>query len=319
MEKGEFELIDAIKERFAAPEGVVGIGDDCAVLRQHDGMETMVTTDMLVEDVHFRVRTSSPFDVGWKSVAVNLSDIAAMGASPVGTFLSIALPQSVGDAWVSEFLDGYKCLSDKFGAPLLGGDTNASPGRICISVTALGECPAGRALKRSGAAPGDVIYVSGHLGDAAAGYKILESGLEGGYFEDIETGRLQRPEPRVELGLKLRSLSGVHAMMDISDGLASDIRHIMESSGVGAEIDTDALPLTPAFRHVCSEYGWDPVELALCGGEDYQLLFTAAPGSEVPRGECTPVGRIVEGDALRWLGREGEDFVGYRHFSGGRG
>lgn len=316
MDKGEFELIGSIKERFETPQGVVGIGDDCAVLRQHDGVETVVTTDMLVEDVHFRRKSSTPFDVGWKSVAVNLSDIAAMGASPAGTFLSVALPPSVGEEWLSAFLDGYQYLSDRYGAPLLGGDTNASPRKICISVTALGECPAGGSLKRSGAVPGDIIYVSGYLGDAAAGYRIIENGLGGGYFEDIEEGRLQRPEPQLELGLKLRSLPGVHAMMDISDGLASDIRHIMESSGVGAEIDTAALPFTPMFKSVCSKYGWDPFELALCGGEDYQLLFAAAPDCEVPRGECTPVGRIVEGGALRWLGREGEDFMGYRHFSG---
>lgn len=313
MDRGEFELIDAIRSRFTVPGGVTGIGDDCAVLPEHGGNETLVTTDMLIEGVHFLLPQASPDSVGWKSAAVNLSDIAAMGGRPVGTFLSIALPAALDSAWVSGFMDGYSELSQLFDVPLLGGDTNSSPDRLCINVTVLGECPVGKSLKRSGAVPGDIIYVSACLGDSAAGLKIILGGGPADSVEEMEVRRHYQPIPEIPLGMHLQSVPGVHAMMDISDGLASDVRHIMEASGVGAEIDVASLPMSSQFRQVCAAHGWDPVELALCGGEDYKLLFTAAPGSILPDGKCIPVGRITSGNELRWIGSD-RDFGGFRHF-----
>ena len=227
---GEFGLIDRIRARFPAPEGVTSIGDDCAVLPQKDGMETLVSTDMLVEGTHFLRDDIPPYRLGWKSAAVNLSDIAAMGGSPVGTFLSVALPAGLETAWVDEFLRGYADLCSRFGTPLLGGDTTASPDRICINVAVLGECPAGGARRRSGALPGDLVCVTGTLGDSAAGLKAILEGVERDADVQALIDRHYLPLPRVEEGLRLAATPGVHAMMDLSDGLGSDLRHILEAS-----------------------------------------------------------------------------------------
>lgn len=313
MDKGEFELIDAIKSRFAVPAGVLGIGDDCAVLPQRGGHETLVTADMLVEGVHF-LKEAHPFDIGWKSVAANLSDVAAMGGTPVGTFLSVALPPWADSAWVEKFMDGYSELSGMFGVPLLGGDTCASTDRLCINVTVLGECMSGRALKRSSARPGDLIYLGAAVGDSAAGLRIVLGGGPGNADEREEVSRHWHPFPQIGLGTRLAAMDGVHAMMDVSDGVASDLRHIMRESSVGACVEVKRLPMSGAFRRVCAAHGWDAEELALCGGEDYVLLFTADPACDLAGEGCFPIGRVTEEAGLRWIGREGEDFLGFRHF-----
>ena len=312
MEKGEFELIDWIKGQFRVPDGVLGIGDDCAVLPQRDGLETLVTTDMLVEGVHFLLEDVDPYSLGWKSAAVNLSDIAGMGGKPVGTFLSCALPKTLDDGFLKGFFEGYKALSDRFDCPLLGGDTTSSLDKLCINVTVLGTCEAGRSRKRSAAQPGDLICVTGPLGDSAAGLKVILENAAAEKEEGILRERHYRPVPRIEEGMNLAATPGVNAMMDISDGIGSDLRHILEESGTGARVDVRSLPLSAELRTVCARRGWDPVELALDGGEDYELLFTCRPGTEVPV-RHTVIGEILVTPGLHWEGTD-RDFTGFHHF-----
>ena len=312
MEKGEFELIDWIRGQFRVPDGVLGIGDDCAVMPQHEGMETLVTTDMLVEGVHFLLEDIDPYSLGWKSAAVNLSDIAGMGGKPVGTFLSCALPKDVDDAFLKGFFQGYKDISDRFDCPLLGGDTTASLDRLCINVTVLGTCKAGRALRRSTAQPGDLVCVTGTLGDSAAGLKVILDKVDMNDEEKILRERHYRPVPRIEEGMKLAATSCVNAMMDISDGIGSDLRHILEESGTGARVDVRSLPLSAELRTVCARRGWDPVALAVDGGEDYELLFTCRPDIKVPV-QHTVIGEILSAPGLRWEGTD-RDYTGFHHF-----
>ena len=312
MKKGEFGLIEWIRGQFPVPEGVLGIGDDCAVIPQRDGLETLVTTDMLVEGSHFLLKDIDPYSLGWKSSAVNLSDIAGMGGKPVGTFLSIALPKSLDDSFLEGFFRGYKDLSDRFDCPLLGGDTTASPDRMCINVTVLGSCAAGRSRKRSAAQAGDLVCVTGPLGDSAAGLKVILDKVERLEEEKILRERHYRPLPRVGEGMKLAGTPGVNAMMDISDGIGSDLRHILEESGKGARVDVRSLPLSAELRTVCARRAWDPVVLALDGGEDYELLFTCRPGIEVPV-PYTVIGEILAAPGLTWEGSE-RDFTGFKHF-----
>lgn len=327
MGKGEFELIGWIKEQFEVPEGILGIGDDCAVIPQRDGLETLVTTDMLVDGIHFLMEDIDPYSLGWKSAAVNLSDIAGMGGKPVGTFLSTALPKSIPDGFTEEFIRGYKDISDRFNCPLLGGDTTASKDRLCISVTVLGSCGAGQSLKRSGARTGDLVCVTGTLGDSAAGLKlVLERQSNGcGSHEAPDTERIlvdrhYRPMPRVAEGQKLAATTGIGACMDISDGIGSDLRHILEASGVSASVDVRSLPLSAELRDLCARRGWDAAELALDGGEDYELLFTCRPGTPVSIPH-TVIGEIIAAPdgsdpavpVIIWEGTD-RDFTGFRHF-----
>ena len=319
---GEFGLIGRIRERFPAPEGVTGIGDDCAVIPQRSGRDTLLSTDMLVEGTHFLRDRVSPFQLGWKSAAVNLPDIAAMGGQPTATFLSVALPADLAAGWMEVFLRGYEAVSARFGAALLGGDTTASPDRICINVAVLGECPAGAARLRSTAQPGDLVCVTGTLGDSAAGLKAVLEGVEPDADIRTLTDRHYLPLPRVAEGLRLAATPGVHAMMDISDGIGSDLEHILEASGVGAVIDVPALPLSPALQRVCARLGWDAAALATGGGEDYELLFTCTPEAEkaleVPH---TVIGAVTERRFrvksgmmdIEWRGAAGP-VAGYDHF-----
>ena len=342
-ELGEFGLIERIKEALGGPlpDGVLGIGDDCAVLPQAGGMETLVSTDMLLEGTHF-LRGDIPARLlGWKSAAVNFSDIAAMGGRPAGSFLSLGLPEGLDSDWTDAFLAGYKECSDFCGAPLLGGDTTTSQDGIAINVTVIGQCERGRSRKRSDAVPGDLICVTGPLGDSAAGLKLIlernalserhafserharldrASQMAGQAGHDVEAGhdsealvqRHYRPVPRIREGLALAATPGVHAMMDISDGVASDLRHILKASDVGATVRTQDVPLSAELRQVCAQQGWDAVTLALTGGEDYELLFTMAPGTE-PSVPYYVIGRITEQKTLVWEGSS-QDFMGYRHF-----
>ena len=313
-EIGEFGLIGRIRDLFPAPEGVTGIGDDCAVLPQRSGRDTLVSTDMLVEGTHFLRADIPPYRLGWKSAAVNVSDIAGMGGRPTATFLSVALPADLDADWMGEFLRGYADLSGRFGAALLGGDTTASPDRICINVAVLGECPSGTARLRSAARPGDCVCVTGPLGDSAAGLKAILDGVERDADVQALIDRHYLPLPRVEEGLQLAATPGVHAMMDISDGIGSDLGHILEASGCGARIDVAALPLSPALRRVCTRLGWDAAALAIGGGEDYELLFTCTPEAEkalpVPH---SVIGTTTAGPGLEWLGT-GRSFHGFDHF-----
>ena len=314
---GEFGLIDRIRKMTSVPDpSWVGIGDDCAVipLSPETGgapaSDLLVSTDMLVEGTHFLMEDISPRQLGWKSAAVNISDIAAMGGKPIATFLSLALPKTLPEQWMQEFMEGYNGISEKFGAALLGGDTTCSPDRICINVTVLGTCPRGKAKLRSAARPGDLVCVTGTLGDSAAGLRLILGGQKGAAPRLMD--RHYTPTPRVEEGLALSCLPGVHAMMDISDGVGSDLRHILDESGVGARIDTGKLPISKELQALCSEKGSDPKELALSGGEDYELLFTMDP-QETPDIPYTVIGEITANPTVTWEGGS-RDYMGYKHF-----
>ena len=314
---GEFGLIDRIRKMTSVPDpSWVGIGDDCAVipLSPETGgapaSDLLVSTDMLVEGTHFLMEDISPRQLGWKSAAVNISDIAAMGGKPIATFLSLALPKTLPEQWMQEFMEGYNGISEKYGAALLGGDTTCSPDRICINVAVLGTCPRGKARLRSAARPGDLVCVTGTLGDSAAGLRLILGGQKGAAPRLMD--RHYTPTPRVEEGLALSCLPGVHAMMDISDGVGSDLRHILDESGVGARIDTGKLPISKELQDLCIKKGWDPRELALCGGEDYELLCTMDP-QETPDIPYTVIGEITANPTVTWEGGS-RDYMGYKHF-----
>lgn len=306
---GEFGLISAIRGMLTDPSGVVGIGDDCAIIPQKDGTEMLISTDMLVEGTHFLMNDVDPRQLGWKSAAVNISDIAAMGGNPCGTFLSVALPKEMEVSWMESFVAGFtECCSGN-GAALLGGDTTSTPDRISISVTAIGTCPAGTGKRRSAARPGDLVCVTGSLGNSAAGLKAILGGWDEPVFRELH----YTPRPRVAEGIMLSGMPGVHAMMDISDGIASDLHHILDASGVGAEIDLARVPVSKDLEGFCRRHGLDARELAVSGGEDYELLFTASQGTRLPEW-CTVIGEIVEGRDILWKNADGRDFVGFRHF-----
>ena len=315
--RGEFGFIDYINAVFPVPEGTVGIGDDCAVLPAGEG-ELLFSTDLLMEGVHFLRSESSPEDVGWKAAAVNLSDIAAMGGKPVATFLSIALPKDAQGEWAERFIEGYRQISSQYDVPLLGGDTTSSLRDIAVNVGILGRCQSGKRLMRSGAKVGETIYVTGPLGDSAAGLQAILKGIR--RSEDVKTliERHKRPLPRVDAGVILIQSGKVGAMMDISDGIASDMRHIMKASKVGAVIELDRLPLSSELISVCAEQGWDRYWLSTSGGEDFELLFTGPDGLENELDiKVYPVGKIVDGNELTWT-VEGSavdyDYMGYKHF-----
>lgn len=312
MALGEFELIDLIKRRFEVPQGVTGIGDDCAILPQREGYETLVSTDLLIEGVHFLLDDITPEQLGWKSAAVNLSDIAAMGGRPTATFLSIALPSTIDPSWVERFISGYHEISDLFLTPLLGGDTTRSTDRLCINVTVLGEARKGRARRRDTALPGDRVCVTGPLGDSAGGLQVILQHTQRDEAANYLIERHYRPMPRVDYGFQLSLCDGVHAMMDISDGIGSDLRHILQASHVGATIDVDRIPHSQQLTDVCNREGWDWRRLAIGGGEDYELLFTLSRNTD-PGIPYTVIGTITDDPSLIWNGIEG-DIVGFRHF-----
>lgn len=315
--RGEFGFIDYIKTNFPAPEDVTGIGDDCAVMPSGDG-ELLFSTDLLMEGVHFLRDESSAEDIGWKAAAVNLSDIAAMGGTPVATFLSIALPKDAQGDWAERFIEGYAQISRMYDVPLLGGDTTSSLRDIAVNVGILGRCPSGKRAMRSGAKPGETIYVTGHLGDSAGGLQAILKGIDRNDMVQTLIARHKRPVPRVNEGRALMDSGKVGAMMDISDGIASDLRHIMKASGVGAVVRLDRLPCSRQLLDVCKEHGWDIYELATSGGEDFELLLTGPEGLEneldIP---LYPIGHISSGNELKWtIDNEEADqkFIGYKHF-----
>lgn len=296
----ERELIAAIRARAPEFRGSVrkGIGDDCAVLQPRIGHELVVTTDMLLENRHFRRDWSSPESVGHRCLARGLSDIAAMGAEPSAFFLSIAVPAELarrgrvwgGRSWMERFLDGLLALAAGHKVRLAGGDTGESPSGMLADVMVLGEVPEGKAVLRSGARAGDGIYVTGALGGAAAELARLEQNSRW----RAETRELARaegelhphffPQPRIRTGLTLRRRGLAAAMIDVSDGLSTDLDHLCEESKLRAEVDAASLPVDPLAMEA-ERRGWaaSALGLALNGGEDYELLFTARPGTRVPK------------------------------------
>lgn len=272
-EIGEFGLIGRIAENFKSliPQGWEGIGDDCAVIPWIDDRSLVVTTDLLVEKVHFLREQITPYELGYKSLAVNLSDVAAMGARPMATFLSLGLPSdSVEVGWCDAFFAGYR----SFGVPLLGGDTTSSQEGIIINITVLGIADNDRLKRRNAARPGDLIVVTGPLGDSAAGLQAILDNLPSAPDTEELIRLHHQPRPHLEEGVWLGRQAGVHAMMDVSDGVASDLLHILRASSLAATVNTESIPLSPRMRQAAEKYGWDALKLALSGGEDYVLLLT---------------------------------------------
>jgi thiamine-monophosphate kinase len=310
---GELGLIRDLRRRAATADRslIHGIGDDCAVLRPRPGFDLCVTTDFSLEGVHFRRDWHPPQSVGHRCLARGLSDLAAMGAEPVAAFLSLALPARLPASWFEQFMDGFLALARRHRVPLAGGDTAQSPGagsngKILADIVALGQLPRNTARLRSTARPGDLLYVTGALGGSAAERLALarrRSVLAGsGAHPHLY------PQPRLAAGRLLRPL--VHAVIDISDGLSTDLMHLCEESGVAATIDEAALPIHPLAlrlerqktgRALPADSASSPLNLALHGGEDYELLFAAAPSAKIPRSLAgVPIHRI---GSLRKLAR----------------
>jgi thiamine-monophosphate kinase len=293
---GEFNFIDRITPGCDAgdPSHVVqGIGDDAAITTRAEGVQ-LVTTDLLIERVHFIRGTISPRQLGYKSLAVNLSDIAAMGGTPHDAYVSIAIPPEVPVEELDAIYDGMKELARASDVNLLGGDTTGSRQDLCINIVVIGSVRREEVLLRSGAREGDRIAVTGTLGDSAGGLAVLLSDPE--IPADVAATLLRahyEPEMYLEEA-RLFAVSGVvHAAIDLSDGLASDLRHICQRSGVGAVVDLASVPLSDELRVLCNDTGADPLQLALSGGEDYRLLVTVDPAGfdELSRGIARATGR----------------------------
>ena len=281
---GEFELIGKLIEHwYSGPDVLIGPGDDASAVRwAAAGVVLLQTTDLLIENVHFRRDWGTPRQLGWKALAVNLSDIAAMGGKPLHAHLNLAIPTSWPQKEILSFQSGFRALAERFGVSLLGGDLSSSPGPLVISVMVNGCVKAGKAIRRSGAIPGDVIWVSGTLGDAAAGLRLLQSAQRSARFSRHERA-LQKaflqPMPEVDLGIICSDSGCVHAMIDLSDGLAGDLGHILELSKVGAIIESDKLPISKALSGAAKRHRWKVQELTLQGGEDYRLLGYSPPNA----------------------------------------
>jgi thiamine-monophosphate kinase len=334
--RSEFDFINSLRRRVTSSgqSMVTGIGDDAAVFRNSTGKETVVSADLLVEDIDFRRTTTPPYLLGYKTLAVSLSDIAAMGSRPLCGLVSIGVPE---DVWQTDFVDrlydGWMELANRYGVQLIGGDTSRTNDHIVIDSIAIGECTAGMAVKRAGANAGDQIFVTGSLGAAAAGLRLIERGahLAEQNLADEDSQKLDhvllrqlRPEPRVGWGIVLGEERLATAMIDLSDGLSSDLNRLCEASTVGALIDSALLPIDERVVELCGRRALDPLQLALHGGEDFELLFTVKPehvarlprrvdGVEIKRiGEVTGVSQgvnISEGTRV-WELKPG----GWKHF-----
>ncbi len=288
MPLGEKALIEQIRrlawtgrrtgkgsERTSRSAVRAGIGDDCAVLRIPSGHETLVTTDFSLEGIHFRRDWHSPQTVGHRCLARGLSDIAAMGGTPVAAFLSLALPKDLPQPWVDQFLRGLVALAQEHQVTLAGGDTAESPTGVLADIIVVGSVPRGKSILRSGARPGDRIYVSGELGGAATALAEMQAGKE---VDPAAHKRHFSPEPRIDVGRVLREKAMATAMIDMSDGLSTDLAHICKESGVGANIAVGLIPRAKAGKPRRQV----DLELALHGGEDYELLFTVRPSKKIP-------------------------------------
>lgn len=328
---GEFGFIDHIRATFAGAKSdglVVPIGDDAAVLDVPAGRQVVLTTDALVEGVHFRRDWSDPYSIGWKAAAVNLSDVAAMGADPTFTFVSLALPADETVEWLERLYDGLCDCLNRYGSRLAGGDTNAGGAGLVVSVTQMGTVLRGQALTRAGAKIGDVLLVTGTLGDSAAGLALLTQ-CGAVQAEKVSHDAVQahrRPQPRVVAGRAARKTGHVHAAMDISDGLAGDVPKLCAASGVGARINAAALPLSQAVRAAAKELGHSPIDMALDGGECCELLLAVAPGDvEAVQAAVaatgtvlTPIGEVVRA-GFHIIGADGSELPaqrrGWDHFA----
>ncbi len=275
----EFKLIQDIHKQFKNQHNphAIGIGDDCAVLPLSETHSQLVTTDLLIENVHFVQSEISPQELGHKALAVNLSDIAAMGGDAQAVFLSIAIPPETNASWLKDFFKGFHKLTQQYQIDLLGGDTSRSEHALFVNVTVLGTILNSQIKLRSGARPQDLICVSGSLGDSLAGLKILLENKERNSTSIKLIHKHHCPQPRLKQGSWLSKQSSVHAMMDLSDGLQSDLTRILKASQCQAIVNLERLPLSPELQTICQHFNWIPHEIAAIGGEDYELLLTIDP------------------------------------------
>ncbi|ABK42690.1 thiamine-phosphate kinase [Magnetococcus marinus MC-1] len=280
---GEFGVIQHIFAPIQSKQGEgvqLGIGDDAACLVVPRTQDLLATTDTMVEGIHFS-SDADPYLLGQKALAVNLSDIAAMGGLPRWYLLSMAVPNRTSQSWLEEFARGVKAASEMFHVALVGGDTVRSNAKIVITVQMLGLIGQHRAVARSGAQVGDRLYLSGTLGDSAFGLAHLLGKLPAMLADDVSylSRRHHLPEPRIQLGMALQDAALAHACIDVSDGLLADLQHICEASQVSAVVDVEKLPFSESAQRVIAQYGRSALELALTGGEDYELLFAISPGA----------------------------------------
>ncbi len=319
----EFQAIRRLVRTLKArrTDVALGVGDDAALVRVPAGSDLVLALDTLVEDVHFPARTA-PADIGWKALAVNLSDLAAMGATPTWALLGLTLPGVRAD-WLDGFARGFGALARRHGVDLVGGDTTR--GRLTISVQLSGFVARGRALRRDGARAGDAVYVSGTLGDAAAGLELVQGNLAMGSAAAAKAlrRRLDRPTPRVALGQALVGVAS--AAIDVSDGLVADLGHVLAASGVGADIAVPTLPASPALRRALPDFA-ERVRRQLHGGDDYELLFTVPSRRRAAVEKLsarlglplTQIGTIARRRGLRLTDEQGRAAIrgpaGWNHF-----
>ena len=322
---GEFGLISRIAAGVFTHESVLtGIGDDAAVTALSTGMQLLTSTDMLLEDVHFRRAWHDPYRLGRKSLAVSISDIAAMGGIPRWALLSLAVPSDLQLDFIDDFMRGFLAMASENRVALIGGDTCSSRSGLMISVTVMGEQSPDRIVRRTGAMPDDDIWVTGSLGDAALGLKLLENGEA---VSDDLLSRLLDPNPRVSVALALAEAGLATAMIDVSDGVLADYGHIAEQSGVGGRIRLDALPLSAAFRRHTADLPAINLHLALSGGEDYELCFTSRRSNREKIGDCvkkcgievTRIGIVTSSPGVTAVNPDGTPYnsqtKGFNHFT----
>jgi thiamine-monophosphate kinase len=322
-EKALIAQVRRLATAGARPAVVAGIGDDCAVLRLLPGRgkekagDTLVTTDFTLEGIHFRREWHSAESVGHRCLARGLSDIAAMGGEPVAAFLSLALPRKLPQSWVGRFARSLISMAERYGVSLAGGDTAESPSGVLADIVVVGTVPKGKAVLRSGARPGDRIYVSGELGGSAATVWQMRKKPKR-KLNPREYPQHFFPEPRIELGRVLREKGIASAMIDTSDGLSTDLAHICEESGVGAELQAEVIPRASVGKPARTV----DLQFALHGGEDYELLFTSPAGKRVPTRiagvPITQIGHITRRRKILLMNRGGVGYelepLGWEHF-----
>ena len=296
----EFQLIQSLPRRFSTQglHPIVGIGDDAAVLPSSSSQHVVISTDLLVENIHFTRKTATWYDIGYKAAAANLSDIAAMGATPTAIFVAIALPPSFIEEEWHEFYRGLAVPCKRYKVQLLGGDTSASPTSLFIAITIMGQVAPGHFLTRHGAKNGDLIYVSGTLGDSAAGLAYLnqskrppKSAIRSKPMKYLVQRHLQ-PTARVPLGELLASQPYAYSALDLSDGLSGDLRHLCRQSQVGALIESEKIPMSQQMQQYAKRIRATPLQWSLHGGEDYELLFTIPPQWQHELEQCAKKQRI---------------------------
>ena len=319
MSSSEFDLIDRYFSSLNSSDKTVicGIGDDAAVLDISAEHFLLTSVDTLISDVHFTADTD-PADIAYKSLAVNISDIAAMGGTARWATLALTMPEADHD-WLQAFAKGFSEIAERYKVSLVGGDTTQGP--LAITIQIMGTVSRGQSIRRSKAQPGDLIYVSGALGSAGLAYQATIDKSLRQYVSESCRQRLHRPEPRVELGKQLNHFA--HAAIDISDGLVSDLGHLLKASELGAEVELDKIPVCPELKELDTQQRWS---IALAAGDDYELCFTLTQASEAEMQRqleeldypVTCIGKITDASGIVWLDEKGEkvdlQLEGYQHF-----